>query len=118
MTQYYDMLGAFTLTGAAQIAMAILMLAALIAFTRIVLGPGRADRIVALDFLTFIVVGLIGVLAVYKNDVRYIDVALVLALVGFLATIAFARYCERIHFRERYERRQREETKGEPHVGD
>lgn len=93
---------------AAQIAMAILMLSALIAFVRIVKGPGRADRIVALDFLTFVVVSLVGALAIYKNEPKYLDVGMVLALVGFLATIAFARYCERIHFRERYEKNKQE----------
>lgn len=90
-------------TVAAQISMAILMLATLVAFVRIVKGPGRCDRIVALDFLTFLVVALIGALAIYKDDLRYLDVAIVLSLVGFLATIAYARYCERIHFKERYE---------------
>ena len=94
---------------AAQVAMAILMLAALVAFIRIVKGPGRSDRIVALDFLTFVVVSLIGTLAIYKNEPKYLDVGMVLALVGFLATIAYARYCERIHFRERYEKNKREE---------
>ena len=94
---------------AAQIAMGILMLSALIAFIRIVKGPGRCDRIVALDFLTFVVVSLIGVLAVYKGDSRYLDVGMVLAMVGFLATIAYARYCERIHFRVRYERGKQEQ---------
>ena len=94
---------------AAQIAMAMLMLAALIAFVRIIKGPGRADRIVALDFLTFVVVSLIGALAIYKHDAKYLDVGIVLALVGFLATIAYTRYCERIHFRERYEKNKRED---------
>lgn len=100
---------------AAQMAMAIIMIAALIAFVRIVIGPGRADRVVALDLITFLVVALIGVMAIYKQDVRYVDVALVLALVGFLATIAYARYCERIHFRERYERNKEEEKANASH---
>lgn len=90
-------------TVAAQIAMAILLLSALITFVRIVKGPGRADCVVALDFLNFLVVSLIGALAVYKHELRYLDVAIVLSLVAFLATIAFARYCERVHFKERYE---------------
>ena len=109
MNELIAFLGSLHVAIAAQISMAILMLAALIAFIRIVRGPGRCDRIVALDFLTFVVVSLIGILAIYKNDAKYLDVGVVLALVGFLATVAFARYCERIHFRERYERRKQEE---------
>lgn len=103
------MTNAVEVTIAAQLTMAVLMVCALIAFIRIIKGPGRCDRIVALDFLTFVVVSLIGTLAIYKNEPAYLDVGMVLALVAFLATIAYARYCERVHFRERYERKKAEE---------
>lgn len=108
MTYVNILMGPDGVVFAAQIAMALLMLSALIAFIRIIKGPGRCDRIVALDFLTFVVVSLIGVLAIYKGDSKYVDVGMVLAMVGFLATIAYARYCERIHFRVRLERQQQE----------
>lgn len=81
---------------AAEIAMALLMLAAIIAFYRILKGPGLTDRIVALDFLTVVVVNLIGAIAIFKSYARILDVAIVLALVAFLATVAYARYIERI----------------------
>lgn len=92
----------------AQIAMALLMIAAMIAFVRILKGPGLTDRIIALDFLTFVVVGLIGTLAIFKSYARIVDVAIVLALVAFLATVAYARYLERIRAKSNYARLQQE----------
>lgn len=93
---------------AAQIAMALLMIAAMIAFFRIIKGPGMTDRIVALDFLTAVVVNLIGAIAIFKSYARILDVAIVLALVAFLATVAYARYIERIRAKERYDKRKKE----------
>ncbi len=73
----------------------VLALAMVLTFVRLVRGPRLADRVVALDLLT--VMG-IGIGAVYSIGVRqpvYLDVAIVLALVSFLATVAFAHYVGR-----------------------
>lgn len=75
--------------------MPILAMAMVLTFVRLVRGPRLADRVVALDLLT--VMG-IGMGAVYSIGVRqpvYLDVAIVLALVSFLATVAFAHYVGR-----------------------
>lgn len=50
------------------------------------------DRILALDTLTTISIGLIAAITIATGFVLYIDVAIALGLVGFLATVAFARY--------------------------
>ena len=52
------------------------------------------DRVVALDLLTTALLGLVAVAAVAQDSVVLLDVALVLAFVGFLGTVAFARYIE------------------------
>lgn len=62
------------------------------AIARIILGPTVADRILGLDTITVLAIGLIGVFAVRTGLYLYADIALALALVGFLATAAFARY--------------------------
>ena len=79
-------------TAAIHIALAILMLALVMTAIRVIIGPTLADRVLALDQLISIVIGFIAVIAVKTGFELYVDIALALALVGFLATAAFARY--------------------------
>jgi multicomponent Na+:H+ antiporter subunit F len=79
----------------AQITLAILGLALLIAFIRMVKGPTLPDRIVAMDLLGMLVVGLIVVLAGWSGVHATLDAAIVIALIGFLGTVAYATYVER-----------------------
>ena len=64
----------------------------LVLIYRIFMGPSLPDRILSLDLLVAFGVGLILTLAVWSGYGLYIDVALALGLVGFLATVAFARF--------------------------
>ncbi len=74
----------------------ILLLAGLIfSFIRLVVGPSLPDRVVALDLMTVLIIVFCGIFAILENKPAFLDVALVLALVGFLATVALARYVER-----------------------
>lgn len=66
-----------------------------IAFIRLARGPTLADRVVALDMMTVTLIAVCAVLAISTGVIALLDVALVLALVGFLATVALARYAER-----------------------
>ncbi len=73
----------------------IMLLIAMLATTlRIILGPTLADRVLALDMLVAIAIGFIALIAIQTGHVLYIDIALALGLVGFLATIALARFIE------------------------
>lgn len=62
---------------------------------RLTLGPSLPDRVVALDMMTVAIVAFCGLAAIQSGDTAFLDVALVLALVGFLATVALARFAER-----------------------
>jgi multicomponent Na+:H+ antiporter subunit F len=79
-------------TAAIHLALAILMLALVMTAIRVIIGPTLADRVLALDQLVAIAIGFIAVIAVKTGFELYVDIALALALVGFLATAAFARY--------------------------
>ena len=80
-----------------QFALVTLGLALLIAVVRLVKGPTLPDRIVAMDLIGVLVVGLIVVLAA-STDVRAtLDAAIVIALIGFVGTVAYATYVERGH---------------------
>lgn len=72
-----------------------LSVAFLLAFYRLVAGPSLADRVVALDLFAMISVGVISVYDLATEQPVLLDVATVLALVGFLGTVAYAHYVGR-----------------------
>jgi multicomponent Na+:H+ antiporter subunit F len=78
-----------------QITLVTLGAALLIALIRLVKGPTLPDRIVAMDLFGVLVVGVIVVLAGSSRVRATLDAAIVIALIGFLGTIAYATYVER-----------------------
>jgi multicomponent Na+:H+ antiporter subunit F len=76
-------------------AIPLLTLAVVLAFIRLVRGPGLPDRVVALDLIFTIGIGIIAVYAISTNQPAFLDVAIIAALIAFLGTIAFAYYLER-----------------------
>ncbi len=77
------------------IAFALLSASLVLAFLRIVRGPSLPDRAVGLDLITTLALGFSGVYAITSDDFVFMDVCIAVALVGFLATVGFARYTER-----------------------
>jgi multicomponent Na+:H+ antiporter subunit F len=73
----------------------MVLLAVLLGIVRLAKGPTLIDRVVALDMLTVIIVAFCGLYALSADEPAFLDVAIVLALVGFLATVALARFAER-----------------------
>jgi len=86
------MIAASIVSAAAMVALGILSLAFLLTVYRVVAGPTLPDRIVGLDMLVAIAIGFIAVIAIKTGFTLYIDIAISLGLVGFLATVAFARF--------------------------
>ena len=76
-------------------AMPALGIAIILAAVRLAIGPSLADRIVAIDLLTAIAIGTTAVYAIATDHPVVLDVAVVLALISFLATIAFANFLQR-----------------------
>tara|TARA_R110002020_G_scaffold15225_1_gene54249 strand:+ start:2152 stop:2448 length:297 start_codon:yes stop_codon:yes gene_type:complete len=74
------------------IALIMLLIAMAIAVIRVVIGPTLADRVLALDLLTVLAMGFVGAIAIRTGLTLYLDIAISLGLLGFLATVAFARY--------------------------
>lgn len=63
-------------------------------------GPSLPDRVVALDMMTVLLVSFCGLYAIQAEETAFVDVSIVLALIGFLATVALARFVERRQFRD------------------
>lgn len=74
--------------------MALLMVAAAMALNlwRAVVGPDLADRIIALDTLTINAIGLVLLLDVALGTLVYFEAALVLAMMGFVGTVALSKF--------------------------
>ena len=73
----------------------LLSVAVFCAFNRLVRGPSLPDRVVALDLLATLVIGIIAVYSIATGQSAYLDVAIILALIAFLGTVAFAYYIQR-----------------------
>jgi multicomponent Na+:H+ antiporter subunit F len=82
---------------ASQFALITLASAVLVAVFRLVKGPTLPDRVVAMDLIGILAVGLIVVLAASTNVRAVLDAAIVIALIAFVATVAYATYIERGH---------------------
>lgn len=66
-----------------------------LSFVRFALGPSRADRVIALDTLTIIAIGAALAAAAWTGSTAFVDVGLLLALLSFVSTVAFAFYQEK-----------------------
>ncbi|MCU0489889.1 MAG: cation:proton antiporter [Anaerolineales bacterium] len=64
-------------------------------FIRLVRGPYLPDRVIALDLISVLAMGFIVAYAVRFNQPNFLDVAIILAMISFLGTVAFAYYLER-----------------------
>jgi multisubunit Na+/H+ antiporter MnhF subunit len=72
-----------------------LFVTAALCLYRIVIGPSAADRAVAFDTLSTVIVGMICVLCVLWNSSLYFDAVWILTLVGFIGSAAIAKYLAR-----------------------
>ena len=77
---------------AVQIALLFSALTFLITVFKVIKGPTLPDRVLALDMLVAAAIGFIAVLGIKTGFTLYLDIAIALGLVGFLATVAFARF--------------------------
>jgi len=79
----------FTLT------LTVLAVAAVLTLVRLVRGPTLPDRVIAIDLIGVLIVCLLVVVAESTAQQAFLDVAMVLALISFVGTVAYARYIER-----------------------
>jgi multicomponent Na+:H+ antiporter subunit F len=70
----------------------ILTLLSFVGLYRAFVGPSAADRIVAINMISTKVTTIIVLIALITKQNSYVNVALVYAMIGFLATIAVAKY--------------------------
>lgn len=80
---------------AARVATGLLSLALVLAVIRLLRGPSLPDRVVALDLIAVVMVGLMAADTIVTGNTLPLRAAIVVALLAFLGTVAFARYLEK-----------------------
>jgi multicomponent Na+:H+ antiporter subunit F len=77
------------------VASTMLAVAAALTFIRLAKGPTLPDRVIAIDLIGVLLVCLLVVVAGLTAQQAFLDVAMVVALISFVGTVAYARYIER-----------------------
>ncbi|MDX1457509.1 MAG: K+/H+ antiporter subunit F [Marinobacter sp.] len=83
------------LSGALQITIGMVTLAALLNVYRLIKGPDAPDRVLALDTLYINAIALIILLGIALGTRLYMESALLIAVMGFVGTVALAKYLKR-----------------------
>ena len=74
------------------VAFVTLALGQILSMVRLVLGPTAGDRILALDTMVINALGIVVVLGIYQGVQIYFEVSLLIAMLGFVSTVALARF--------------------------
>ncbi len=74
------------------VALVTLAVGQVLSMVRLVMGPSSGDRILALDTMVINALGLVVVLGIHQGVKVYFEVALLIAMLGFVSTVALARF--------------------------
>lgn len=93
-----------------QSALVVLAVLTLLCLIRAIQGPHIADRIVSINMISTLTIAMIGILAIRQNQGYLADVALIYALIGFLAVVVLCKVYMGITLEAR-EQKQKEDEK-------
>ena len=80
---------------ASRFALVVLLISLALALVRLIKGPHAADRIVALDLISMLIVAFLAAYSIFAGETSFLDVAIGYALIAFLGTVALARFLMR-----------------------
>ena len=80
------------LTTAVSIAMLLVGIAIALNLWRLVVGPSLPDRILALDTMYINAIALLVLFGIYQGSLFYFEAALLIAVMGFVGTVALSKY--------------------------
>ena len=80
---------------ASRFAVVVLLISIALAMVRLIKGPNAADRIIALDLISILIVAFLAIESIYAGETSFLDVAIAYALIAFLGTVALARFLMR-----------------------
>jgi multicomponent K+:H+ antiporter subunit F len=74
------------------IAFTVVILGQVLSMIRLLIGPSTGDRILALDTMVINAIGLIVLLGIAQGTQIYFEASLIIAMLGFVSTVAYARF--------------------------
>jgi len=77
------------------LAMFLLTISIVIALYRVIKGPSIHDRVLALDSIGYLIIGIVAILSIMLDSHAYLETILLIGILAFLSTIALSRYMER-----------------------
>jgi multicomponent Na+:H+ antiporter subunit F len=80
---------------ASKISIVLLTASMVLSFIRVVRGPSLPDRIIALDLIASVVVGILSIHAIRTTEYVFITAGIALALIAFIGTVALALFISR-----------------------
>ncbi|WP_147127742.1 K+/H+ antiporter subunit F [Shimia ponticola] len=84
--------GATFLAWSVAISFAVVVISQILAMVRVAVGPGSGDRILALDTMVVNAIALIVLLGISQGTSIYFEASLIIAMLGFVSTVALARF--------------------------
>ncbi|MGC9364732.1 MAG: monovalent cation/H+ antiporter complex subunit F [Fidelibacterota bacterium] len=78
----------------------VILFCVLFVLYRVLFGPSPADRIVAVDIMGILIIGLLALLGLVYDQSFFLDIGLIWALLSFIASLAFAKILEGRHLDE------------------
>jgi multicomponent Na+:H+ antiporter subunit F len=73
----------------------MVILSLILVLIRFLRGPNVPDRIIAFDLMAIILMGIIIIYSIWVTETVFLEVAIIMALIAFLGTVAYARYLEK-----------------------
>lgn len=73
----------------------VLSISVVMVFIRFIIGPRISDRVLALDLLITIGIGIVAVVSVLSGQDTFLDIALIFGIIAFLGTVAFSFYLDK-----------------------
>ncbi len=72
----------------------VILLGSVLVLLRVIFGPTPADRVVAVDILGVLIIGMLALWGLHYKQSFFLDIGLIWALLSFIATLAFAKTLE------------------------
>jgi multicomponent Na+:H+ antiporter subunit F len=72
----------------------VILFCSLFVLFRVIVGPSPADRIVAVDILGVLIIGLLALMGIMNDQSFFLDIGLIWALMSFIASLAFSKILE------------------------
>ena len=77
------------------LSLALFMVAIALLLYRVVMGPSKPDRAIALDTIGVNLISAIAIVSIVLNTKAFLEAILILGILAFIGTIAFSKYIER-----------------------